>query len=394
MGDLCSSAGTGRRSRDTAGARMRRFRALATAVLTTAVFLGSGCAKKTTAPAAGGGNGSRTWRMGFANIPPRNDQTQAVATIMMWVTRADAAIWHDEPPWAELLAGYRADSIVTARYGTLRDFYRGHGLSIAFEIDPTNGLARGENSDSLRVRGLGLGTPYVQQAFRRWAVAIDTLIAPDWLGLGSEVNLVRLAAPDSVYQNMKSLMRATADTLANLHAHHPGPHAQHLYATVQVDAAWGTLQGGPPVYAGVATELADFSFAEAIGLSEYPYLAHFGEPDSIPLDYFARVQQQAGKPVMVVEGGYTSASLASAGVASDPQKQARYVRRMTRMLDAAHASAWYQLEFADLDLTAYPPLPPGSILPLFATIGFTNSDLVPKPALAPWDSAFARAFTP
>jgi hypothetical protein len=37
------------------------------------------------------------------------------------------------------------------------------------------------------------------------------------------------------------------------------------------------------------------------------------------------------------------------------------------------------------------PLPPGSILPLFASLGLVDANLAPKPALAPWDSAFARA---
>jgi len=48
-----------------------------------------------------------------------------------------------------------------------------------------------------------------------------------------------------------------------------------------------------------------------------------------------------------------------------------------------------QLTFADLDLAVItPPPPPG--LAYFASIGLVNADLDPKPALAAWDSAFAR----
>jgi hypothetical protein len=50
----------------------------------------------------------------------------------------------------------------------------------------------------------------------------------------------------------------------------------------------------------------------------------------------------------------------------------------------------YQLTFTDLDLASFPPQPPGSILPLFAALGVVTADLAPRPALAVYDSAFAR----
>ena len=63
------------------------------------------------------------------------------------------------------------------------------------------------------------------------------------------------------------------------------------------------------------------------------------------------------------------------------------------MLDAAHAIAVFQLEFADLDLTSFPPpIPP--ILPLFSSLGLVDADLVAKPSLAAWDSIHARTWVP
>lgn len=365
-------------------------RALVSSGLALAL-LACACAKeKPTAPPPAG---TRSYRMGFSGLPSRPDQVLAVQEIQMWGLRADAAIWHEEPPWQALLAGASADSLVRANFLGLAQYYRGHGLALVFEIDPTNGLNRSVNADSLVAHGQSIGMPYVQAAFRRWAAAVDTILVPDDLGLACEVNLVRVAAPDSLYQAEKQLARSTADLLRAMHAARPVPHAGRLYATIQVDLAWGRL-GGPGVYQGAATELADFSWADRVGLSAYPYLAGFDEPDLIPTDYFARIARDAGKPVMVIEGGWTSASLASAAVTSSPAKQARYVRRMTSLLDAAGATAWFQLEFADLDLASFPPQPPGSILPLFATLGFTDPDMNPKPALEPWDSAFAKARVP
>jgi hypothetical protein len=69
--------------------------------------------------------------------------------------------------------------------------------------------------------------------------------------------------------------------------------------------------------------------------------------------------------------------------------QARYLAKQAQLLDSAHAAALFQLSFTDLDLANYPPQPPGSALPLFASLGLVDVDLNPKPALAVWDSLFA-----
>jgi hypothetical protein len=221
------------------------------------------------------------------------------------------------------------------------------------------------------------------------------MLAPDYIGLGSETNLVRAAAPAALYSSLASLSRSIADTLATLHAKWHRAHDPVAYTTVQVETAWGRLAGGSG-YGGIAADLADFPFGGVLGLSSYPYLGGFAEPESIPTDYYARVASDAHRPVFVAEGGWVSASV-SAGtisVVSSPQKQARYLRTQGRLLTAAHALAWFQLEFADLDLAAWPAQPPGSILPLFASLGLVDSGLAPKLALAPWDSLFALRHAP
>jgi hypothetical protein len=104
------------------------------------------------------------------------------------------------------------------------------------------------------------------------------------------------------------------------------------------------------------------------------------------------VKDQVGKPVLLVEGGWTSASVSAPGITftSDPAKQARWWRRQFALADHAGLSGLYQLTFTDLDLASFPPQPPGSILPLFAALGVVTADLAPRPALAVYDSAFAR----
>ena len=301
--------------------------------------------------------------------------------------RADAAIVHIEPPWDSLLAGADPVRLIQNDKVSLVQYYRDHGLTVTIELDPTNGLDRASDARLLRDRGHSITEPAVQALFIAYALAVDSLLTPNSLGLASETNLIRAAAPDSLYRALVSLAQHTADALAAAHVRHPRANLPALYTSVQVETAWGRF-GGSGSYQGISRDLADFPFGAVLGLSSYPYLGGFAEPEDLPADYFARIAHEAGRPVMVVEGGWASASRGT--FTSSPAKQARDMRRMASLLDAAGAIGWYQLDFADLQLSAYPPQPAGSILPLFASLGLVDTTLTSKPALAPWDSVYKR----
>ena len=349
--------------------------------LTAALALGAGltsCSSKVVAPGTTG-QPPRGYRMGFSAIPPRADFPSLIAALEAWRTRSDAAIMHISPPWDTLLAGAEVDSAVILAQLPLASYFKGSGRTLVVMLDLTNGLDRSSEAPELVAAGRSLTEPAVQQVYRAYAVAIDTILRPAYLGMAAETNLIRAAAPTALYAAVK---QAANDAAADVRAVDA---SVKLYASVQVEVAWGKLTGGP--YVGVATDLADFPFMQSLGLSSYPYLGGFAEPEDVPLDYYARVAQGSGLRPMVVEGGWTSASVGS--VVSTPEKQARWIRRQVRLLDQAAALFVFQLTFTDLDLTGV-PLPPGSILPLFASLGLVDANLVPKPALAPWDSAFAR----
>jgi hypothetical protein len=75
-------------------------------------------------------------------------------------------------------------------------------------------------------------------------------------------------------------------------------------------------------------------------------------------------------------------------VVSTPEKQARYLRRQSSLLDNANALYLFQLTFTDLDISSFPP-PIPSNLSFFAYLGLVDTDLGPKVALTVWDSLFA-----
>ena len=352
--------------------RALRLFPIGVAVLGAAIL--GGCSKGRETP-TGPAPAVRSWRMGFSAIPPRPDFATQIATLDLWTRRADAAIIHVEPPWDSLLAGTRPDSIVRRQLLGLADFYRGKHLELVFTLDATNGLDRASESAALVAAGRSIAEPAVQRLYRDFAVAVDTLLHPTYFGLAAETNLIRAAAPAALYAAVVQMANAVAADVRARDA------AVKLYVSVQVETAWGRL-GGSNAYIGISSDLADFPFAQVIGLSSYPYLGGFAEPEDLPIDYYARL---TGKPELVVEGGWPSDS--AGAIASSPAKQARYLRRQAELLDRADALAVFQLTFTDLDPAYFPP---GSILPLFATLGLVDANLTPKLALATWDSAFAR----
>ncbi len=321
----------------------------------------------------------RSFRMGFSGIPPRNDQVQAIQAIDMWSLRADAAIMSFEIPWGPLLAGITPETEVTVAELPLANYYRAKGHKLWIYLDPSNGLNRGGESDSLVAHGRSITEPEIQQIYRRYCVVIDSIIRPDHLGLALETNLIRGAAPSQLYSAIRQVVN---DAAADVRAHDT---TVPLSISVQVDYAWGTFdQSG---YHGVDTDFVHFPFIEELGLSSYPYLAGFTDPDSLPSDYYSRLLDGRTLPVFVTEGGWTSDSLGS--IFSTPEIQRRYIERQIKLLESVNASAVFQLTFTDLDLSGI-SLPPGSGLPLFAHLGLVDIDLNPKPALTAWDAAFRR----
>lgn len=317
--------------------------------------------------------------MGFSPFPPRLTVEAVIQGIDTWSRRADIAIIHEEPPWSDLLAGMSADAILDRDKVQLVQYIRSKGVQrLVFMGDLNDGLAREREAPQLRAAGRSITEPAVQRLYRDYLLAVDRKLAPEVIGLVAESNLIRVAAP-ALYPAVRQTANDTAAALRSA-----GTRGT-LMASVQVEVAWGRL-GGNGTYVGIEADFTDFPFMQMLGLSSYPYIG-WSAPEDLPLDYYTRLRSGRSVPLMVVEGGWASASAGS--IVSSPALQARYLARHAQLLDAAATRAWLQLQFADLDLAALPPPLPAN-LPLFASIGLANSDFSAKPALAAWDALFAR----
>jgi hypothetical protein len=317
--------------------------------------------------------------MGFSPFPPSNNQTLAVQALELWSTRADAAILHLGVPWAGLLQGFTPDQALDANGVELANYFAAKNLRLTVMIDVTDGLNRAAEAPELVALGRSITEPEIQQHYREYAVAVAQRLRPEFLGMAAETNLIRLAAPPAVYQALVTMVNAAA---AEVRQAEP---TVLPYVSVQVETAWGRLQGTTG-YIGVEQDFADFPFIRLLGLSSYPYLGGWTDPDQLPDDYYTRLRNGRTLPLIVVEGGWASES--APGFTSSPALQAEYLRRHARLADASGLLRWFQLTFTDLDLSGFPTLPPIAVL--FARLGLVNTELRPKPALAVWDSIFDR----
>jgi len=351
-------------------------------VLAALALTTTGCARPSPVPAIET-QLTRSYLMGFSVIPPKPDIKVAVRSMEIWSKRADAAIMHMDVPWALLLAGIAPEEALKRDGIDLERYYRSKNLKLVITIDVTNGLARESEAAALVTAKRSITEPGIQRLYRSFVLAVVEKLRPDYLGLAAETNLVRAIAPRPVYD---AVVRMTRDAAAEIRASRYG-RTLPLYISVQVETAWGRL-GRQGSYIGIDTDRRDFPFINVLGLSSYPYLGGFSEPERIPVEYYSRVNAKQPLPVLVVEGGWPSASVRGA-FTSSPVLQARYLSRHSELLEHAKAVAVFQLPFADLDLASFPkPMP--AILPLFATLGLVDSNLRAKPALAAWDSIFAR----
>jgi hypothetical protein len=345
--------------------------------LVASCVIAAGCSGGAAAPAI---TAPRSYRLGFASNPPRLTVQSVLATIEAWRTHADVALISQPVPWRALLADSTGPQLVRRDLQQLAALYRSRGFPVIVQLDVTDGLAREHESPDLVAAGRSISEPAIQALYFDYLTAVDSILHPEYLGLAMETNLVRAIAPATVYSALKVM---TAEGAARLAAQ--SSHARR-FVSMQVETAWGRL---PDVghFVGIETDRADFPFIEALGLSSYPFLGKFSEPEDVPLDYYARLNGNGAIPTLVVEGGWSSASVT--GVTSSPERQARYIRRQMAIADSGRLAAVTQITFTDLDIASY-NLPPESILPLFAHLGLVDIDLHPKPALAEWDRALAR----
>src|SRR3989442_10073049 len=182
-----------------ASAAMRVARALALALLAAVLGCGDG---------AGPQLSPRPFLMGFSPMP--SHPAIIVPSITYWLPRADAAIMHVSPPWAALIRGVSPAAAVDTAQLPLANYFRANRLALVFTVDATDGLNRAAEAPELVALGRSVTDTAIQRLYRDWVFAVADKLRPDYLGLIAETNLIRAAAPDSVYRALVVMANAVA----------------------------------------------------------------------------------------------------------------------------------------------------------------------------------------
>lgn len=325
----------------------------------------------------------RTFVMGFQNSAPRYDDFDLIIkTLYMWTERADAAIISEEVPWDSLYAGTTPAMYITRNFKDLVAYYRSRNMKLWLYVDPQNGLDRAQDARGLVRRGKSIADADVQALYQQYVLAADSILHPDFIGLALETNLIRDAAPASIYNGVKSAVTATAAALRKKGNTRRG-------ISIQADQAWGWLSPDH-TFRGIQQDLIDFPFIEGLGISSYPYFG-FDDPDNIPSDYYSRLVQGTNVPVHISEGGWTTSQFVFNNVTINgtTDKQRRYLYKHAELLGTVRTEAWFQIPFTDILVSALPSEIPDNIV-YFSSLGLVDTTLTAKPALSAWDDIHQR----
>ncbi len=354
------------------GGRLHRPR---TAIALLLVLVG-GCGEGT---GPSGEGPPRSYAVGWAPGAPRAE-VALVLTLMDSLARvSDITILQQPVPWPELFAGASLDSLVQDR-ANVADYLRARGLDIIFLVDPLYGLDRTREDPGLTNAGRSIREPAIRAMHEEWVRRIAARVRPEWFGLASEINTLAARGDPGLYAAIRDMVNTLAPQIRQR-----SPDTK-VFVSFQVDEANGANGRIDPIIDHMA--LIDDYDIDALGLSSYPVF-FFDRPDQVPADYFARFDAATDLPLLMVEGGWSSADVPWAS--GTPQEQVEFLKKYEQLLDGVEAEAWVMLTFTDLDVNRL-GLPPDAAAGLanFAHMGLLDVNLRRKPAYAEWERIWKR----
>jgi hypothetical protein len=324
---------------------------------------------------------------GFFPSPPEVSVQSVIDTYKAIGQHGDVVLLQQNIPWADFAKG--ADVASSAITDIRNQYILAHqnGLEVIFVVDPLNGLNRSQ------FQGLPFGwkasfaDPQVRAAYTNFTLRIVRDFHPRYLGLASEINTYDDTHPED-FPNFLSLYKAVYDQVK---AEAP---ATQVFVTFQ----WEELNALiPQVANGRAPRQINWAQVEIFepkldvwAISSYPFVIYKSGAD-IPKDYYTPLLAQTSKPLAVAEGGYTSAPVGQASGA--PQDQVDYLNAIHSQIGGDRLAFWIYLLINDFNLDSYAKVmnqrgqnADVNNLGMFASVGLTQSDRTPKPALAVWDS--------
>jgi hypothetical protein len=329
----------------------------------------------------------RTYAMGFSILPPVPSVEATIDFVPRVAEVGEYTIIQREVPWRRLRAGDSIDEILDDEWDGYVEFVtEAHGLRLVILVDPLDGLDRTRESPEARAAGATLMDPGDRAIHEAFVLEVARRYQPDYLGLASEINTMAAHGDPAFYVLLRDMINGLIPEIREV-----SPDSK-IFVSHQVDDAWGLF--GESNVEDQFSVVRDFEATDVVGLSSYPVF-FWDRPEDIPDDYYQRYADESGKPLIQVEGGWSSERTAFMGPTRQAslEVQTRYFIRLFELLDGVEAELVVLLTMADLDLSR----PEWGLteetragLSNFARMGILDTALQPKPAFAVWVDAFER----
>jgi hypothetical protein len=323
---------------------------------------------------------------GFFPSPPEATTQSIIDTFKAIGQHADVILLQQNIPWEAFAISVNADSPAITDIHNQYLLAHQNGLEVIFVVDPLNGLNRREFQGLPSGWDPSFANPKVRAAFSNYTLRIVREFHPKYLGLGSEINTYNDAHPED-FQYYLSLYN---EVYAQVKAEAPDTRVFVTFQWEELNNLIPSIAQGKP-YSVNWGQVEQFEpNLDVWAISSYPFVIYPSGAD-IPTDYYSPLLTRTSKPVAVAEGGYSSTPVGS--FHGDAQSQVDYLDAIHSQIGGSRLVFWIYLLFNDFNLASYAPLmnQKGSgidinTLGMFASVGLTSSDRVPKPALAVWDS--------
>jgi len=322
---------------------------------------------------------------GFFPSPPEVTTQSVIDTYKAIGQHGDVVLLQQNIPWEAFAAGVDVESAAITDIHNQYLLAHQNGLEVIFVVDPLNGLNRRDFQGLPAGWEASFANPKVRAAFSNFTLRIVHEFHPKYLGLASEINTYNDSHPDdfpnflSLYNEVYTQVKAEA------------PETQ-IFVTFQ----WEELNNLIPPLAQGAPYAVNWGQVEQFepnldlwALSSYLFVIYSSGAD-IPANYYTPLLTRTSKPLAVAEGGYSSASVGS--FHGDQQSQVDCLNAIHSQI-GSRLSFWIYLLINDFNLASYASLMNQkgqgtdiNTLRMFASVGLTTSDRMPKPALAVWDS--------
>ncbi|MFV1859887.1 MAG: hypothetical protein ACC647_11145 [Anaerolineales bacterium] len=324
---------------------------------------------------------------GFFPAPPEGTSEAVLKHFETMGENADFILIQPNIPWEDFLAGVEGESQQRTDLTNQTILARQNGLEWIFVVDPLNGMDRREFFGLPSGWDPSFGNPDVREAFTNFTLWIVREFEPSYLGLASEINTYMDAQPDDV-ENFVSLYKEVYERVKA-----EAPETQ-IFVTFQWDDLNNMLA---PAAEGRPAGQTNWDQVDAFepqldlwAISSYPYFA-FPNGEGISADYYTPLLERTSKPLAVAEGGWTSQPIGP--IYGDEAGQTAYLQALHDQL-GDRLSFWVYLILSDFNMDSFAAIMRSQgraesdieTLSIFASVGLTQFDGTPKPALTLWNA--------